>query len=200
MVHQLPQLPYDFNALEPIVSGKIMELHYSKHHAAYVANLNKALEQYNEAQAKNDLDAMIALQPAIRFNGGGHLNHSIFWTNLAPKNKGGGEAPQGALADAIKAEFGSLDDFITKFNGIAGPIQGSGWCWLGVNKTSKKLQIVTCPNQDPPSTAGIIPLLGIDVWEHAYYLQYENRRPDYLKAIWGIVNWKNVAERFHAVK
>lgn len=200
MVYQLPQLPYDFNALEPVVSGKIMELHYSKHHAAYVANLNKALEQYNEAQAKNDLDAMIALQPAIRFNGGGHLNHSIFWTNLAPKNKGGGEPPQGALADAIKAEFGSLDDFITKFNGIAGPIQGSGWCWLGVNKTGKKLQIVTCPNQDPPSTAGIIPLLGIDVWEHAYYLQYENRRPDYLKAIWGIVNWKNVAERFHAVK
>lgn len=198
--YTLPPLPYDEGALEPVISGKIMSLHYLKHHATYVNKLNEAIEKYAEAEAKNDIAAMIALQPAIRFNGGGHVNHSIFWTNLAPKNKGGGEPPQGELAKAIDTTFGSLKDFITKFNNVTVGIQGSGWGWLGYNKAEKRIEIATCGNQDPLSTTGLVPLLGIDVWEHAYYLQYLNVRADYLKSIWEVVNWKNVAERYQAAK
>lgn len=198
MPYQLPQLPYALNALEPIISEAIMSLHYNKHHKAYVDNLNKALEQYAEAEKKNDVAAMIALQSAIKFNGGGHVNHSIFWTNLAPKNEGGGTPPQGALATAIQSQFGSLEKFIEQFSAKTVAVQGSGWGWLGYNKTTGRLEIVTCDNQDPLSTKGLVPLLGIDVWEHAYYLQYKNVRADYLKAIWEIVNWKNVAERYAA--
>lgn len=194
---QLPNLPYDYSALEPVISAEIMQLHHQKHHQAYVNNLNAALEKYAEAEAKEDLNAMIALQPAIRFNGGGHINHSIFWKNLAPQNKGGGEAPTGELADAINKKWGSLNSFIEKFNAKAGPIQGSGWCWLALCPHSKQLLIYPCANQDPlEGTASFIPLLGIDVWEHAYYLQYKNARPDYLKAIWQVVNWKDVSERY----
>ena len=197
--YELPALPYDFNALEPVISAKIMTLHYTKHHQAYVTNLNKALEQYFEAEAKNDLPAMIALQQAIRFNGGGHINHSIFWTNLAPPSKGGGTPPSGKLADAINKEFGSLDKCIEQLSAKAVAIQGSGWGWLGYNKAKERLEIATCDNQDPLSTKALAPLLGIDVWEHAYYLQYENVRADYVKAIWQIVNWSNVAQRYQAV-
>lgn len=194
----LPDLPYDYSALEPVISGEIMELHHKKHHNAYVTNVNKALEQYAEAEAKNDLAKMIALQSAINFNGGGHVNHSIFWTNLAPQSQGGGEPPQGALADAINRDFGSLDQFIAEFSAKTVPIQGSGWGWLGYNSAKLRLEVATCQNQDPLARQGLVPLLGIDVWEHAYYLQYKNVRPDYVKAIWGIVNWANVAERFAA--
>lgn len=191
----LPELPYDFNALEPVISAEIMQLHYQKHHNAYVTNLNAALEKYAAAEAKDDLDGMIALQPAIKFNGGGHINHSIFWTNLAPKNQSG--SPQGELKNLIQKQWGSLEAFIEKFNSIAGPIQGSGWAWLAFVPETKGLTIATCANQDPlKSTTGFIPLLGIDVWEHAYYLQYKNVRPDYLKAIWQVINWANVHERF----
>jgi Fe-Mn family superoxide dismutase len=197
--YQLPKLPYELNALEPVISEEIMNLHYNKHHAAYVNNLNKALEQYAEAEEKNDVAAMIALQSAIKFNGGGHVNHSIFWTNLAPKNAGGGQNPEGSLNDAINKSFGGLDKLIEQMTAKAVAIQGSGWAWLGFNKTSGKLEIATCDNQDPLSTKGFVPLLGIDVWEHAYYLQYKNVRADYVKAIWGIINWKNVAERYAAV-
>lgn len=196
--YQLPTLPYELDALEPVISAVIMKLHYEGHHKAYVNNLNKAMEQYVEAEKKNDLAAMVALQSAIKFNGGGHINHSIFWTNLAPKNAGGGQAPQGPLADAIAKEFGSLEKFIEQFSAKAVAIQGSGWCWLGYNKAKGRLEIMTCDNQDPLSTKGLIPLLGVDVWEHAYYLQYKNVRGDYVKAIWGIINWKNVAERYSA--
>ncbi len=194
--YQLPPLPYDLNALEPVISAEIMNLHYNKHHQGYVTNLNKALEQYCDAECKGDLQALISLQPAIKFNGGGHINHSIFWTNLAPKNKGGGEPPQGKLSEAINQQWGSLDKFIENFSTKTVAIQGSGWGWLGYCKSSKRLDIVTCSNQDP--LTGLVPLLGIDVWEHAYYLQYKNARADYLKAIWGIINWKNVAERLAA--
>lgn len=195
---KLPELPYDFNALEPIISAEIMTLHYTKHHAGYVTNLNKALEQLAEAEQKNDLSQQIALQSAIKFNGGGHLNHSIFWTNLSPKNKDGGEKPQGALADAINTNFQSLDKFIETFSAKTVAIQGSGWGWLGFNKSNGRLEIATCDNQDPLVTKGLVPLLGIDVWEHSYYLQYKNVRADYVKAIWNIINWKNVSERFMA--
>lgn len=194
--YTLPELPYDLNALEPVISAEIMSLHYHKHHNAYVTNLNKAMEQLVEAEQKQDIAAQIALQSAIKFNGGGHINHSIFWTNLAPVKQGGGKPPEGALATAINQEFGSLEKFIEQFSTKTIAIQGSGWGWLGFNKAKGRLEIATCDNQDPLSTKGLIPLLGMDVWEHAYYLQYKNVRPDYVKAIWGIINWKNVAERY----
>lgn len=196
--YKLPDLPYDFSALEPVISAEIMQLHYNKHHATYVANLNKALEQLAEAESKQDIAAQIGLQSAIKFNGGGHVNHSIFWTNLAPVSKGGGTSPTGALAKTIERDFGSLDKLIEQFSAKSVAIQGSGWGWLGLNKAKGTLEIVTCDNQDPLVTKGLVPLLGIDVWEHAYYLQYKNVRADYVKAIWQIVNWKNVAERFSA--
>lgn len=189
-------LPYDFNALEPVISAEIMELHYSKHYIGYINNLNKALEQYAEAEQKRDVASMIALQSAIKFNGGGNVNHAIFWTNLAPKSKGGGTPPEGVLLQAINHSFGSLDKFVEKFSAKTVAIQGSGWGWLGYNKATGHLEIATCDNQDPLSTKGLVPLLGIDVWEHAYYLQYKNVRPEYVKSIWGNINWKNVAERF----
>lgn len=202
MVQQFQQapLPYDFSALEPVISGEIMELHYEKHHKAYVTNLNKALEQYAEAESKNDIAAMIALQSAIKFNGGGHINHSIFWTNLSPLNKNGGVPPEGPIAEAIDKKFGSLQNFIDEFSAKTVAIQGSGWGWLGYNKAKDCIDIITCENQDPLSTKGLIPLLGIDVWEHAYYLQYKNVRPDYVKSIWKIIDWKNVAERYQQAK
>ena len=195
----LPPLPYALDALEPVIKKEIMDLHYNKHHQAYVTNLNAALEKYAKAESAEDLAAMIALEPAIRFNGGGHLNHSIFWTNLSPTNQEGGKAPTGALLEAIKGQFGSLEDFVTAFNAATVAIQGSGWGWLGYNKATKRLQIITTANQDPLlATTAIVPLLGVDVWEHAYYLQYKNVRADYLKEIFKVVNWKNVAERYQA--
>jgi Fe-Mn family superoxide dismutase len=198
---QLPPLPYDFKALEPAISGEIMEIHYTKHHQAYVNNLVKALKEYDEADAKGDLPAMIALQSALKFNGGGHINHSIFWTNLAPKSEGGGNPPEGPLAEAIQKEFGSLEKLIEQMSAKAIAVQGSGWAWLGYNKAKGRLEIATCDNQDPLSTKGLIPLLGIDVWEHSYYLQYKNVRADYVKAIWSVINWRNVADRYeNAVK
>ncbi len=177
-----------------------MELHYKKHHAAYVANLNKALEQYATANDQQNLGQMIALQQAIKFNGGGHVNHSIFWTNLMPIAEGGGQLPEGSLKKAIEMEFGSVDQFKEQLSAKSVAIQGSGWGWLGFNAPKKRLEIATCDNQDPLSTKGLVPLLGIDVWEHAYYLQYENVRADYVKSIWSIVNWYNVEERFLAAQ
>lgn len=195
-MYTLPDLCYDFSALEPVISAEIMEIHYTKHHKAYVTNLNAALEKYAEAEKKEDVASMIALQQAIRFNGGGHVNHSIFWTNLAPVSKGGGGMPTGALAAALQKDFGSIESFIEKMSAQTSAVQGSGWGWLGYNKESKKLIITTCANQDPLSTQGLIPLLGIDVWEHAYYLQYKNVRAEYVKNIWNVISWKNVEERF----
>lgn len=194
--YELPKMPYDFGALEPVISGQIMELHYTKHHQAYVNNLNVALEKYAEAEKKQDVAATIALQSAIKFNGGGHVNHSILWTNLAPVGKGGGETPQGELLKAIQARFGSVEILTEKFSNMAIAIQGSGWGWLGFDPSKKELVLSSCANQDPLSTQGYIPLLGIDVWEHAYYLQYKNVRADYVKNIWKIVHWKNVEEIF----
>jgi Fe-Mn family superoxide dismutase len=199
MAYQLPKLPYELNELEPVISAKIMDLHYNKHHATYVKNLNDALTKLAEAEQKNDVSAIVALQAAIKFNGGGHINHSIFWTNLAPKNKGGGVLPEGALAQAINRDFGSLQELIQVMSAKAIAVQGSGWCWLGYNGTTETLELATCDNQDPLVTKGLVPLLGIDVWEHAYYLQYENVRAKYVESIWAIVNWANVAERYSAV-
>lgn len=193
--YQLPELPFDFNELEPVISAEIMELHYSKHHKGYVTNLNAALEKYHEAESRNDVAAMVALQSAIKFNGGGHINHAIFWTILTASSKGGGK-PGGELAKMIERDFGSFDAFKEKFNLAAIGIQGSGWGWLGYHKGLKRLEITTCANQDPLSTQGLVPIFGVDVWEHAYYLQYKNMRADYVKAIWQVLHWRNIEERF----
>lgn len=194
--YKLPDLPYDFDALEPVISAHIMEIHYTKHHKGYVTNLNAALEKYHEAETHNDVSQMIALQPSIKFNGGGHINHSIFWTILTPPNKGGAKGPGGDLAKMIDRDFGSFESFKEKLNAASVGIQGSGWGWLGYNKNLKRLEIATCQNQDPVSALGLVPLLGIDVWEHAYYLQYKNVRADYVKAIWEVFNWRQIEERF----
>lgn len=167
----LPDLSYDYGELEPVISGTIMQIHHSKHHAAYVTNLNLATAKLEESIQKNDITGIVAAQQAIKFNGGGHLNHTIFWKNLAPPSKGGGEPPTGELKSLIDAQFGSLDNFIAKMSASTVAVQGSGWGWLGYDKVGQKLSIVATSNQDPlEASTGLVPLLGIDVWEHAYYL------------------------------
>nr|CAR82600.1 mitochondrial manganese superoxide dismutase [Cyanagraea praedator] len=195
--HTLPDLPYDYGALEPTISAEIMQLHHSKHHQTYINNLNVAEEKLVEAKAKGDISTVIALAPALKFNGGGHINHSIFWQNLSPD---GGE-PEGELLAAINRDFGSVENMKNQLSALTVGVQGSGWGWSGYNKQKGTLQIAACPNQDPlEATTGLVPLFGIDVWEHAYYLQYKNVRPDYVKAIWNVANWKDIAARFNAAK
>nr|UCK81640.1 superoxide dismutase [Mn], mitochondrial [Arenicola marina] len=196
--HSLPDLPYDYDALEPFISADIMKLHHSKHHATYVNNLNIAEEKLAEAQHKGDVSTIVSLAPGLKFNGGGHINHTIFWQNMSPN--GGGE-PSGELKQAIDRDFGSFENMKKLLSASTTAVQGSGWGWLGYNKTNKQIQVTTCPNQDPlEATTGLVPLFGIDVWEHAYYLQYKNVRPDYVNAIWNVVNWQDVSERFLAAK
>ncbi|XP_037973217.2 superoxide dismutase [Mn], mitochondrial [Plutella xylostella] len=191
--HTLPTLPYEYNALEPVISREIMSLHHSKHHATYVNNLNAAEEKLAAAQAKGDISTIINLAPALKFNGGGHINHTIFWQNLSPN----GGKPTDALTKAIEQNFSSWENMKNQLAAASVGVQGSGWGWLGYNKQSKKLQIATCLNQDPlQATTGLIPLFGIDVWEHAYYLQYKNVRADYVKAIFDVANWQDVSARF----
>ncbi|KAL8218074.1 hypothetical protein R6Q57_021447 [Mikania cordata] len=193
----LPDLPYDYGALEPAISGEIMQLHHQKHHQTYITNYNKALEQLDDAIAKGDASTAVKLKSAIKFNGGaGHVNHSIFWKNLAPIKEGGGEPPHGSLGWLIDESFGSVQKLIAKMNAEGAAVQGSGWVWLAVDKELKRLVVETTANQDPLVTKGpsLVPLIGIDVWEHAYYLQYKNVRPDYLKNIWKVINWKHAIE------
>jgi len=197
----LPDLTYDYGELEPVISAEIMQLHHSKHHQTYVTNLNLANTKLEEAQHKGDISAIVSLQQVIKFNGGGHLNHSIFWQNLAPPKKGGGEPPTGDLKALIEAQYGSLDTLQTTMSASTVGVQGSGWGWLGYDKVANKLTVTTTANQDPLlATTGLVPLLGIDVWEHAYYLQYKNVRPDYVKHIWKVINWSDVAARLEAAK
>lgn len=195
--YTLPALEYAYSALEPVISTEALQLHHQKHHNGYVGNLNTALEKYAEAEKQGDLETMISIQPFIRFNGGGHLNHAFFWTCLAPKDQGGGEPPQGSLSQKITAQFGSLEKFIEKFNSLAVGVQGSGWSWLGFCPFTKVLTLLNTTNHDLlKATTGLIPLLCMDVWEHAYYLQYKNLRGDYLKEIWKVVNWAKISERY----
>ena len=200
MAFELPALPYDYAALEPTISSETMTLHHDKHHAAYVNNLNAAVEKAPELAGKS-VEELVknlssvpeAVRPAVRNNGGGHLNHTMFWNLMTP---GGAKEPSGALLDAINASFGSLDEFKTKFNAAGVARFGSGWVWL-VKDGGGKLSIVSTPNQDNPLTDGHTPLLGNDVWEHAYYVDYRNLRPKYLEAWWSVVNWDKVAENFN---
>ncbi|XP_066139646.1 superoxide dismutase [Mn] 1, mitochondrial [Euwallacea fornicatus] len=195
--HTLPDLPYDYAALEPVISREIMNLHHSKHHQTYVTNLNTAEEKLKVAVEKGDVGTQISLAPAIKFNGGGHLNHSIFWQNLSPSKS----EPSPELSSAINSSFGSLENLKKQLSAVTVAIQGSGWGWLGFEKQTGLLRIATCGNQDPlEATTGLVPLFGIDVWEHAYYLQYKNVRADYVKAIFDIVNWKDVSERYKKAK
>jgi len=194
----LPDLPYDYGALEPVISGKIMELHHSKHHQTYVNGLNTAEEQLAEAISANDVKKQISLQAALKFNGGGHINHSLFWPSLIPEKEGGGHLGDGELKAALESKWGGLEGVKERLNAQSAAIQGSGWGWLGYCRNKKTLVIETTANQDPLLTA--MPLLGIDMWEHAYYLQYYNVKVDYLKQIWKIINWKTVEERYLAAK
>ncbi|KAF7507699.1 hypothetical protein GJ744_010128 [Endocarpon pusillum] len=192
----LPDLPYDYAALEPSISGKIMQLHHDNHHKTYVDSYNQAVEKYVDAESKDDIAAKISLQPLINFHGGGHLNHSLFWENLAPKKSGGGEPPSGSLGKAIDETYGSLDGMKKKFNTALAGIQGSGWAWLVKDTQTGQIGIKTYANQDPV-VGQYKPLLGIDAWEHAYYLQYQNRKAEYFAAVWDVVNWKAAEKRFH---
>jgi len=191
----LPDLPYDYGALEPAISGKIMELHHKNHHQTYVNSYNAAFEQIQAAEAKGDIAASIALQPVINFHGGGHLNHSLFWENLAPQSQGGGGEPAGKLKSAIETSYGSFSDFQKKFNAALAGIQGSGWAWLVKDNETGQVLIRTYANQDPV-VGKFTPILGIDAWEHAYYLQYQNRKAEYFTAVWDVVNWKTAENRF----
>jgi Fe-Mn family superoxide dismutase len=199
MAYELPKLPYAYDALEPHIDARTMEIHYTKHHQAYVDNVNKAIKGKADLEKKSVEDLISDLKSVpedirtvVRNNGGGHANHSFFWKIMGPN--AGGE-PKGKLADDIKSTFGSFDDFKEKFADAGVKRFGSGWAWLIKNKNGK-LEIISTPNQDSPLMDGNTPILGVDVWEHAYYLKYQNRRPDYLKAWWNVVNWDAVAKNY----
>ena len=199
MAHEVPPLPYDYSALEPYIDTETMHLHHDAHHAAYVKNLNAALEKHPELQNKSADELLRNLNSipedirgAVRNNGGGHVNHSMFWKIM--KAKGGG-APSGKIAEAINKAFGDFESFKTKFNDAGAKQFGSGWAWL-VRNQGGQLQVISTANQDNPISQGLFPILGNDVWEHAYYLKYRNRRPEYLAAWWNVVNWDEVNKRF----
>jgi Fe-Mn family superoxide dismutase len=203
MAFELPSLPYDYAALEPVIDAQTMKLHHDMHHAAYVKNANAALEKHPELGSKSaeellrDLNAIPEdIRGAIRNNAGGHSNHSMFWKIMKP---GGGGDPTGAIADVIK-KFGSFADFKTKFNDAGVKQFGSGWVWLVAKPGSPDAQIISTPNQDSPISQGLFPIFGNDVWEHAYYLKYNNRRPDYLAAWWNVINWDEINKRLTSLK
>ncbi len=203
MAHELPSLPYAYDALEPHIDARTMEIHHTKHHQGYVNNLNKALEKYPHLQGRSVEDLLRNIESvpedirtAVRNNGGGHANHSLFWTVMSPS---GGGAPSGDLASAIHAAFGSFDAFKQAFSQAAATRFGSGWAWLVVTAFGE-LQVYSTANQDSPYMAGHTPILGLDVWEHAYYLNYQNRRPDYINAWWNVVNWDQVAQNYAAAR
>ncbi len=203
MAHELPALPYEYDALEPHIDARTMEIHHTKHHGGYVTKLNAALEGHADLEAKDlagllaDLDAVPeTIRTAVRNNGGGHANHSLFWTIMDPD--GGGE-PAGELAQAITATFGSFAAFTEEFSGAAATRFGSGWAWLVVDAEGA-LKVYSTPNQDSPLMQGDTPILGLDVWEHAYYLHYQNRRPEYIEAFWNVVDWNRVAANYDAAR
>ncbi len=202
MAHEVPPLPYDYSALEPFIDAQTMHLHHDKHHAAYVTNLNAALEKHPELGSKpveellkNLNNVPDDIRTAVRNHGGGHANHTMFWNIMKPN---GGGAPVGNVAQAIKGTFGGFDAFKEKFNQAAATRFGSGWAWLV--KTGGKVDIYSTANQDSPVMEGKFPVMGLDVWEHAYYLKYQNRRPEYIGAWWNTVNWEEIENRFNSIK
>jgi len=195
--YTLPDLPYDYSALEPSISATIMELHHSKHHQAYVTGANTALAGLAAARESGDLGGVNKLEKDLAFNLGGHVNHSIFWTNMSPD---GGDKPTGTLASAIDDQFGSFDKFVAHFTAVAMGVQGSGWAVLAWDSLGDNLIIVQLFDQQGNLPAGIVPLLMLDVWEHAYYLDYKNVRADYVKAFWNVTNWANVQQRFDVAR
>jgi len=198
--HVLPDLPYDYGALEPCISETIMNIHHTKHHNTYVTNLNAGLETLDAAVTAGNVSDIIALQGALKFNGGGHINHTLFWENLSPKGSTT-LTPGGPLATAIEESFGGLDQLKKDLSVASIGVQGSGWGWLGFNSKTGALEVATCANQDPlQATTGLIPIIGIDVWEHAYYLDYKNVRPNYVNAIWDVVNWDVAEKRLAAAR
>ncbi|AJS61287.1 superoxide dismutase [Paenibacillus sp. IHBB 10380] len=203
MAFQLPSLPYSNDALEPHIDAQTMEIHHDRHHNTYVTNLNAALEKAPELQNKSIEELLTGLgsvpeeiRTAVRNNGGGHANHSLFWEIIGPN---GGGNPTGELSQAIDSELGGLDKFKEEFAKAATTRFGSGWAWLVVGKDGK-LAVTSTPNQDNPLSEGLTPILGLDVWEHAYYLKYQNKRPDYISSFWNVVNWDEVAKRYSAAK
>jgi Fe-Mn family superoxide dismutase len=203
MTYTLPNLPYAYDALEPYIDTRTMEIHYTKHHQTYVNNLNKALEAYPDLQniPLADLLSNLTMVPptirtAIQNNGGGHYNHSFFWLVMKPNAQ---QEPVGHLADEITKHFGSFKEFQTKFNAAATTVFGSGWAWLCMAEDGQ-LKIVSTANQDSPLSQGLKPVLGLDVWEHAYYLHYQNRRPDYINAWWHVINWEHVADTYEVFR
>ena len=191
--YTLPDLPYDYSALAPHIAPEIMELHHSKHHNTYVQGLNTTLDKLADARDKNDFGAIVGLEKTLAFNLGGHVNHSAFWNNLSPD---GGDKPTGDLAAAIDADFGSFDKFQAHFTAAATTIQGSGWAILGHDRLGDRLLIHQLYDQQSQLSAGQTPIVLLDMWEHAFYLQYKNVKPDYVKAWWNVVNWADAAERF----
>ncbi|EAH4155594.1 superoxide dismutase [Listeria monocytogenes] len=202
MTYELPKLPYTYDALEPNFDKETMEIHYTKHHNTYVTKLNEAVAGHPELASKSveelvaNLDSVPEdIRGAVRNHGGGHANHTLFWSILSPN---GGGAPTGNLKAAIESEFGTFDEFKEKFNAAAAACFGSGWAWLVVN--DGKLEIVSTANQDSPLSDGKTPVLGLDVWEHAYYLKFQNRRPEYIDTFWNVINWDEANKRFDAAK
>ena len=203
--YTLPEMPYAYDALEPHIDAQTMEIHHSKHHQKYTDGMNGALEKLSPELQDKDIEEILSninqvpddVKGAINFNGGGYDNHKLFWNSM--KQNGGGE-PTGAIADAINDSFGSFAEFNELFSSKTAPIQGSGWGWLVYNPNSGKVEYKAMPNQTSPRTEGLVPLLGLDVWEHAYYLKYQNKRPDYIAAWWNVINWDEVNDRFSKAK
>ena len=202
MKYELPKLPYNYDALEPYIDTKTMEIHHSKHHQGYVTKLNSALEKHPDLQEKSLEDILKSIESvpqdikiAVRNNGGGHYNHSLFWEIMGPdKNK----EPEGKLAEDISKNFGDFEKFKEKFSNAAVSIFGSGWAWLIVEGSN--LKVITTPNQDSPVMNNQLPILGLDVWEHAYYLKYQNRRPEYIQNWWNVINWDKVDKKYESIK
>jgi superoxide dismutase, Fe-Mn family len=196
-VYTLPDLPYDYGALEPHISGEIMQLHHDKHHNTYVTALNDVLEKLAGARDKGDFGAIVGMEKTLAFNLGGHVNHSVFWNNLSPE---GGDKPTGELAAAINETFGSFDGFQAHFTAVASTIQGSGWAILAWDSVGQSLHIVQLYDQQANVPVGMVPVVMLDMWEHAFYLQYKNVKPDYVKAWWNVVNWADADKRFEAAR
>jgi superoxide dismutase, Fe-Mn family len=203
--YTLPEMPYAYDALEPHIDAQTMEIHHSKHHQKYTDGMNGALEKLSPELQEKDIEEILSninqvpddVKGAINFNGGGYDNHKLFWNSM--KQNGGGE-PTGAIADAINDSFGSFTEFKEIFSSKTAPIQGSGWGWLVYNPNSGKVEYKAMSNQTSPRTEGLVPLLGLDVWEHAYYLKYQNKRPDYIAAWWNVINWDEINTRFSKAK